>query len=359
MSAKPTNEEVKANTNLSSQVETTVIPATTEKSNYESMTSPSSLIGKTVCIKGNIAAKEDMLIDGRIEGTLVLKNNKLEIGPSARIEANAVAKIMIISGEVKGDVYASDQVKVTKTGKVFGNIYAADVCIEDGALLKGNIDMDKQDISKHNFFPDFEEDPHSKSASFGLLFKRMREIAHLDAPPIQSEDAFIITKNSSDELLVLNQENPFAGKSLIGEAVMIKGEVIAEEDVVVQGQIDGIVYFKNNSLIVGHNAQIQANIFVKSIVMHGEIKGDVYANDKVVIKRPGHIFGDLHSPRVSIESGAVLMGNIEMEPQNIEKAFADMATANEKAAQKKPKYVAEAVPQPKGAHWPVFDNPRE
>lgn len=338
---KPTNEEITAvAANLTKDIDNTQeqnLSAASDRPNCEQSMTPKSLIGKCVKVKGNIAAKEDLLIDGHVEGTLVLKHNKLEIGEDAHIEANAIAKVIIIGGEFKGDIYAENQVIVTKTGRVIGNIYAGDVTVEDGATIKGSIDMEKQNISEQPVFPDLHEDHHTKSATFGLLFKRMREIAHLDTTTPyqhnQDDDATLITKHASDELMVLKvdnnayQEHRFDGKSVIGEAVMITGELITEEDVVVQGQIDGSVYFKNCDLVVGSNAQIQANIFVKSIVTHGEIKGDVYANEHVHIKKPGHVFGNIHSPRVSIESGAVLMGKIEMEPQDIDKAYSEKSAA--------------------------------
>jgi cytoskeletal protein CcmA (bactofilin family) len=198
----------------------------------------------------------------------------------------------------------------------------------------------------------------------------MREIAHLDSTPRhQHGDSTIITKQASDELMLLkacnqsHREYRVDGKSIIGEAVMITGEVITEEDIIVQGQIDGIVYFKDCNLLVGNNAQIQANLFVKSLVNHGEIKGDVYANDYIEIKKPGHVFGDIHSPRVSIESGAVLMGKIEMEAQDIDKVYLEMSN-NKNTTEMKTKYskaheYAEdnsfsEIPQTKDSQWPAF-----
>lgn len=344
---KPTNEV----TNVANLIDNTddnkdqcLSVSTDHPSHDPSATHPKSLLGKAVTVKGNIAAKEDMLIDGRVEGTLVLKHNKLEIGVDACIKANAIAEIIIISGEFTGDIYAGHQVIVTKSGRVFGNIYAGDVTIEDGALIKGVIDMEKQNLSEQPNFSNMQEDHHAKSATFSLLFKRMREIAHLDSPAQQdNEDTTLITKHAADEFMSLQadhqagQEHRFNGKSIIGEAVMITGELMTEEDIIIQGQIDGSVYFKSCSLVVGNNAQIQANIFVESLIANGEIKGHVFANKYVEINKPGHIFGNIHSPRVSIKSGAVVMGKIEMEPQDIDKAYSEM-NASKNVTEVKSKY---------------------
>ncbi len=322
MPSKIKNDEANNSTSLTHTSYDQVLPILADKIS-QNQTIIESSIGKAVLIKGNISAKEDMLVNGRLEGTISLKNNKLEIGPSGSVIADAIAKVIVINGEIKGDVYASDKVVVTKTGRVIGNIFSSNISVEDGAILKGSIDMDGQNASKDNSIFDIHDD-HEKT-SFGSLFKKVRGIAHLD--PHDDEFTTAAPAEESKALMVnnkINHEYPFKDISVIGESVMIKGEIIAEEDVVLQGQVDGTIYFKNNSLVAGHQAQIHGNIFVKSIVSHGEIKGDIYAGDQVILKKLGHIFGNTHAPRISIESGAILMGNIEMEPQDIEKAFSNI-----------------------------------
>ncbi|VVC75756.1 hypothetical protein AQUSIP_10500 [Aquicella siphonis] len=323
MSSKSTNEDTKG-LNPSSQSH---YPVPTDNSNVERAV-PRSMIGKAVTIRGDIAAREDVLINGRLEGSIALKSNKLEIGVDGHIEANMFAKVIVVSGKAFGDVYASDQVVVTKTGSVIGDIYTADVSIEDGAHIKGNIDMQKQDVFKQHAVPEIQDESHNKSSGFGFLFKKGREHEHEQAEHDagQGDHAHV---NVSEELIPLSvnnksdSENLYPDQSIIGESVMIKGELIAEEDVVVKGQIDGVIYFKNNSLGLGPHSQIHANIFVKSIVAHGEVKGDIYASDQIILKKPGHVNGKLHSPRVSTEKGAVIMGSIIMEAQNIEEIYAN------------------------------------
>jgi cytoskeletal protein CcmA (bactofilin family) len=323
MPSKIKNDEANNTTSLATSSYDQALPILADKISQNQSIMESS-IGKAVFIKGNVSAKEDMLVNGRLEGTISLKNNKLEIGPSGSIVADAIAKVIVINGEIKGDVYASDKVVVTKTGRVIGNIFATNISVEDGAILKGSVDMDGHDASKNNSVFDLHDD-HEKT-SFGSLFKKVRGIAHLDSPI--HNDVYTTQPQESTALVVnnnkTNHDYPFTDISVIGESVMVKGEIIAEEDVVLQGQVDGTIYFKNNSLVAGHQAQIHGNLFVKSIVTHGEIKGDIYASDQVIVKKLGHIFGNTHAPRISIESGAILMGNIEMEPQDIEKAFSNV-----------------------------------
>lgn len=290
-----------------------------------------SLIGKAVTIRGDLSAREDILINGKLQGSIALKSNHLEIGPDGCIEANTFAKVVVVSGKLIGDVYASDQVVVTKTGSVVGNIYTADVSIEDGAHIKGDVDMQRQDIFRNHAASEIDDESHNKASGFGFLFKKGREHEHGEHAADHAEHAHI---NISEELIPLsaNSESSsgvlYPEQSIIGETIMIKGELIAGEDVIVQGQIDGVIYFLNNSIGIGPHSQVHGNIFVKSIISHGAVKGDVYASDQIILKKPGHVNGKLHSPRVSTEKGAVIMGSIVMEPQNIEEVYANFSSAH-------------------------------
>jgi cytoskeletal protein CcmA (bactofilin family) len=307
------------------------LPVTSDTANSEQRTpAPGSLIGKAVYIKGDVSAREDLMVDGRIDGTIALKVNKLEIGLTGRIQANVFARVIVVSGEMIGDLYASDQVIITKSGRVTGDIYTADVSIEDGALVKGSIDMQKQYVFKQHAVPDMQDQNNEKSSSFGFLFKKGRDISHTSAvllPDLRENLEIADELTSLPVDINLGTTCPYAERSIIGETVVIKGELISEEDVIVQGQVEGVIYFKNCSLGIGAHAEIKANIYVKSMVHHGRTSGDIYASDQVSIKKPGQVFGRIFSPRVSTEKGAVLMGSISMEPQNIEEAFANFSGA--------------------------------
>lgn len=104
--------------------------------------SNSSTIGASLNVQGNITGGEDLTIEGRVEGTVTLKQNKVTVGKSGRVEANMNAKTMIIDGEVTGDLEASEQILVRKTGLVKGNVRAPRIVLEDGARIKGSVDTD-------------------------------------------------------------------------------------------------------------------------------------------------------------------------------------------------------------------------
>lgn len=100
------------------------------------------MIGKTISIKGDITGEETLVIEGKVDGTVNLKNNDLTVGQSGQVNANITANVVRIDGEVKGDIVGNEKVVITKTGRVQGNIVGPRVSLEDGARFKGSIDMD-------------------------------------------------------------------------------------------------------------------------------------------------------------------------------------------------------------------------
>lgn len=101
-----------------------------------------AMIGKTITIKGDITGDENLVIEGRVDGTIHLKGNDLTVGQSGKVTANLSANVVRIDGEVNGDIVGVEKVVITKTGKVQGNIVGPRVTLEDGAKFKGSIDMD-------------------------------------------------------------------------------------------------------------------------------------------------------------------------------------------------------------------------
>ena len=99
-------------------------------------------IGASIIIKGEISGNEDLQIDGAVEGHISLTEHSVTVGKSGSVIADIHAKFIYVEGELTGDLYGIEQVVVHRTGRVRGNITAPRVCLEDGAKLKGTIDMD-------------------------------------------------------------------------------------------------------------------------------------------------------------------------------------------------------------------------
>jgi cytoskeletal protein CcmA (bactofilin family) len=100
-------------------------------------------IGKSVIIKGELTGSEDLTIEGQVEGKIELKDNVLTIGPNGKIKAQVFAKIVIVLGEVQGNIAASERVDIRDNGSVDGDLASPRVAIADGAHFRGSIDMQK------------------------------------------------------------------------------------------------------------------------------------------------------------------------------------------------------------------------
>ena len=105
-------------------------------------------IGKTVTVKGELAAREDLYVDGEVEGTVELKDHNLTVGPNGRVKANLHAKDITIIGKVQGNVRAIDKVEIRKSGSLIGDIITARPIIEEGAYVKGSIETQKPEASR-------------------------------------------------------------------------------------------------------------------------------------------------------------------------------------------------------------------
>ena len=110
---------------------------------HDSTPSTVAHIGKSVTIKGEMSGNEDLYIDGQVEGMIEVREHNLTIGPNGHVQANVNAKQVVLHGSLKGNVRASDRVDIRKTGSLIGDVVAARVMIEDGASIKGSVDIQK------------------------------------------------------------------------------------------------------------------------------------------------------------------------------------------------------------------------
>lgn len=101
-------------------------------------------IGKSVVIKGELNGSEDLTIEGQVEGTIQLRDHILTIGPNGKIKAQVFAKVVVVLGEVSGNVSASEKVDIRDNGSVDGDIVAPRVAIAEGAHFRGSVDMQRK-----------------------------------------------------------------------------------------------------------------------------------------------------------------------------------------------------------------------
>lgn len=98
-------------------------------------------IGKSVIICGEVKGSEDLIVDGRVEGTVNLTESRLTIGPSANVAADLSAKDVLILGHVQGNVVASGRVKLRAGCSMEGDIRALRLAVEDNAVFRGKVDL--------------------------------------------------------------------------------------------------------------------------------------------------------------------------------------------------------------------------
>ena len=97
-------------------------------------------IGPSISIKGNITGSEDLLIEGRVEGAIELRDNNVTVGCDGRVTADIHGKRICVEGEVKGDLFG-DEILIRRSGQVIGNARAPKVTLDNGCHFRGNIDM--------------------------------------------------------------------------------------------------------------------------------------------------------------------------------------------------------------------------
>ena len=101
-------------------------------------------IGKSVVIKGDLTGSEDLTIEGQVEGKIELRQNVLTIGANGKIKAQIFAKIVIVQGEVQGNITATERIDIRDNGSVDGDLSSPRIAIADGAHFRGSIDMQRQ-----------------------------------------------------------------------------------------------------------------------------------------------------------------------------------------------------------------------
>jgi cytoskeletal protein CcmA (bactofilin family) len=105
-------------------------------------------IGKAVKVVGQIFSREDLYVDGEVEGTVEALEHKLTIGPNGTVKATVKAREVVALGNIQGYVEAADKIEIRKDAKLTGDIRTARIIIEDGAYFKGSIDIVKPEPAK-------------------------------------------------------------------------------------------------------------------------------------------------------------------------------------------------------------------
>jgi len=145
----------------------------------------------------------------------------------------------------------------------------------------------------------------------------------------------------------------------IGKSVVIKGELTGSEDLTIEGHVEGKIELRQNVLTIGPNGRIKAQVFAKSVIILGEVTGNVIASEKVDLRDNGSVDGDIAAPRVAIAEGAHFRGSIDMQRAGAKAGEGAKAEAGAKAAAPTPPAAAPpSASQPEKQTAPATAGPR-
>ncbi len=123
---------------------------------------------------------------------------------------------------------------------------------------------------------------------------------------------------------------PARNDAMIGASIKIKGTISGDEDLLIQGMVEGTISLKAHEVSIGESGKVTADIQAKTVKIDGEVAGDITCAEKVVISRSGNVKGNIVAPRVTLEDGAIFKGSIDMDPG--EPASGKVSLAPEKPA---------------------------
>jgi len=137
-----------------------------------------------------------------------------------------------------------------------------------------------------------------------------------------------------DAMAYQNPSQERAGGSemaTIGRSITINGEVTGDEDLLIQGKVEGSIELKQQSITVGQEGRVTASITGRVIVVEGQVEGDLKAEEQIILKASAKVQGDITSPRVVLEDGAVFSGGVDMgQPLNKKSGTATATAPNPK-----------------------------
>ena len=142
---------------------TTYTPVKTASAPMEQAT-----IGRTLVIKGEISGSESLYIDGTIEGSLNFADNRITIGRNGHVAANITAKEVVIMGTVKGNVECTDRLGIRAEGSLTGDVITHRISVEDGAIMKGAIEVRTSGQQKSEKHQSKAEEPKVMAAAAGV-----------------------------------------------------------------------------------------------------------------------------------------------------------------------------------------------
>lgn len=148
------------------------------------------------------------------------------------------------------------------------------------------------------------------------------------------------TGMSSDAIRPIST-TPAGAVARLGASLHVKGEITGNEDLHIDGSVEGLVQLEERKLTIGASAKLTADVVAREVVVYGSVKGNLRAKDRIEIKKDGSVVGDLTTARIMIEDGAYFKGAIEIDRSGTESESRDFA---------KPAFVRPAAPATTTTH---------
>jgi cytoskeletal protein CcmA (bactofilin family) len=135
--------------------------------------------------------------------------------------------------------------------------------------------------------------------------------------PAKSQTYTQTPPKSEAKAMAMNPNEPVYSSSgaaaRLGASLHVKGEITGNEDLSIDGTVEGLVHLEERRLTVGASAKVTADIIAREVVVYGNVKGNLRARDRIEIKKDGSVVGDLTTARIMIEDGAYFKGSIEID----------------------------------------------
>ncbi len=125
--------------------------------------------------------------------------------------------------------------------------------------------------------------------------------------------------------------NPPRSSAVIGQTIKVKGTITGDENLLIEGTVEGSVSLPKHDLTVGSSGSLQADISAKTVRIDGQVTGDISGVEKVIVSKTGHVRGNIVAPRVTLEDGAKFKGAIDMDPSDTAKRQAAPPKSQPKA----------------------------
>ena len=143
--------------------------------------------------------------------------------------------------------------------------------------------------------------------------KKPTSVARRDPPPVVIPfEEHVEEKPMVDTTKTSVASRTDSGRTVVGPSLSFKGDLTGSEDLIISGQVEGMVNVQGHSVTIGPEGKVKAGIHASRVIIEGKVEGNITVQERVEIHKTGHVVGDLTAPGISIEDGAYFKGKIEI-----------------------------------------------